>query len=91
MKTFISLAHLCFARNVENISIILKFTPSFTEAAYNESCFFNEQCEHFHVQTECRDNRCICRFEMSPIINKDGAFECKGIYATLDTRKLSWQ
>ncbi|KAH8310506.1 hypothetical protein KR044_001718 [Drosophila immigrans] len=47
-------------------------------AAVNESCFFNEQCEAFYFQTECRDGRCICRFEMSPIWGKDGSVECKG-------------
>ncbi|XP_070138211.1 uncharacterized protein jus isoform X1 [Drosophila bipectinata] len=48
------------------------------EAAVNESCFFNEQCEMKYFQTECRDGRCICRFEMSPIWGKDGSVECKG-------------
>ncbi|XP_055678859.1 uncharacterized protein LOC129787346 isoform X2 [Lutzomyia longipalpis] len=48
------------------------------EAAINESCFFNEQCEALNFQTECRDGRCICRFEMSPVVNKDGSIECKG-------------
>lgn len=48
------------------------------EATVNESCFFNEQCEAFNFQTECRDGRCICRFEMDPIVNKDGTIECKG-------------
>ncbi|XP_041675278.1 uncharacterized protein LOC108116019 isoform X2 [Drosophila eugracilis] len=48
------------------------------EAAVNESCFFNEQCEMRYFQTECRDGRCICRFEMSPIWAKDGSVECKG-------------
>ncbi|XP_064550336.1 uncharacterized protein jus isoform X2 [Drosophila montana] len=47
-------------------------------AAINESCFFNEQCEAIYFQTECRDGRCICRFEMSPIWGKDGSVECKG-------------
>ncbi|XP_055324047.1 uncharacterized protein LOC129578864 isoform X2 [Sitodiplosis mosellana] len=47
------------------------------EASINESCFFNEQCEAFNFLTECRDGRCICRFEMSPIPNKDGTIECK--------------
>ncbi|XP_030080655.1 uncharacterized protein LOC111594446 [Drosophila hydei] len=47
-------------------------------AAVNESCFFNEQCEAVYFQTECRDGRCICRFEMSPIWGKDGSVECKG-------------
>ncbi|XP_017131313.1 uncharacterized protein LOC108148683 isoform X1 [Drosophila elegans] len=48
------------------------------EASVNESCFFNEQCEMRYFQTECRDGRCICRFEMSPIWAKDGSVECKG-------------
>ncbi|XP_016952604.1 uncharacterized protein LOC108026261 isoform X2 [Drosophila biarmipes] len=48
------------------------------EAAVNESCFFNEQCEMRYFQTECRDGRCICRFEMSPFWDKDGSVECKG-------------
>ncbi|XP_020811936.1 uncharacterized protein LOC110186943 isoform X2 [Drosophila serrata] len=48
------------------------------EAAVNESCFFNEQCEMRYFQTECRDGRCVCRFEMSPIWAKDGSVECKG-------------
>ncbi|XP_051864159.1 uncharacterized protein LOC117573652 isoform X1 [Drosophila albomicans] len=47
-------------------------------SAVNESCFFNEQCEAVYFQTECRDGRCICRFEMSPIWGKDGSVECKG-------------
>lgn len=49
-------------------------------AAINESCFFNEQCEAVYFQAECRDGRCICRFEMSPIWAKDGSVECKGRY-----------
>lgn len=48
-----------------------------TETAINESCFFNEQCEAFNFQTECRNERCICRFEMTPLPNKDGILECK--------------
>ncbi|XP_013107803.2 uncharacterized protein LOC106087333 isoform X2 [Stomoxys calcitrans] len=48
------------------------------EAAVNESCFFNEQCEAKYFQTECRDGRCVCRFDMNPIWLKDGSVECKG-------------
>nr|XP_036217091.1 uncharacterized protein LOC106622273 isoform X1 [Bactrocera oleae]XP_036217092.1 uncharacterized protein LOC106622273 isoform X1 [Bactrocera oleae]XP_036217093.1 uncharacterized protein LOC106622273 isoform X1 [Bactrocera oleae]XP_036217094.1 uncharacterized protein LOC106622273 isoform X1 [Bactrocera oleae]XP_036217096.1 uncharacterized protein LOC106622273 isoform X1 [Bactrocera oleae]XP_036217097.1 uncharacterized protein LOC106622273 isoform X1 [Bactrocera oleae]XP_036217098.1 uncharac len=48
------------------------------EAAVNESCFFNEQCEVKHYQTECRDGRCTCRYEMMPFWGKDGTVECKG-------------
>lgn len=59
----------------------LWYTPAIfflAAAAINESCFFNEQCEAIFFQTECRDGRCICRFEMSPIWGKDGSVECKG-------------
>ncbi|XP_054085309.1 uncharacterized protein LOC105211327 isoform X2 [Zeugodacus cucurbitae] len=48
------------------------------EAVVNESCFFNEQCEVKHYQTECRDGRCACRYEMMPFWGKDGTVECKG-------------
>ncbi|XP_065354241.1 uncharacterized protein jus isoform X4 [Calliphora vicina] len=48
------------------------------EAAVNESCFFNEQCEVKYFQTECRDQRCVCRFDMTPAWLKDGSVECKG-------------
>ncbi|XP_054726466.1 uncharacterized protein LOC129236232 isoform X2 [Anastrepha obliqua] len=48
------------------------------EAAVNETCFFNEQCEVRHYQTECRDGRCACRYEMTPFWGKDGTVECKG-------------
>ncbi|KAL7022733.1 hypothetical protein ACKWTF_012363 [Chironomus riparius] len=45
----------------------------------NESCFFNEQCETSIPQTECRDGRCICRFDKMPILKKDGSIECMAI------------
>ncbi|KAI8123082.1 hypothetical protein CVS40_6202 [Lucilia cuprina] len=48
------------------------------EAAVNETCFFNEQCEVKYFQTECRDQRCVCRFDMTPVWLKDGSVECKG-------------
>uniref|UniRef100_A0A1Q3FV81 Uncharacterized protein n=2 Tax=Culex tarsalis TaxID=7177 RepID=A0A1Q3FV81_CULTA len=47
-------------------------------AQVNESCFFTEQCEQMTEQTECRDGRCICRFEMNPIFKPDGTVECRG-------------
>lgn len=62
---------------LSNLFIILF---AFAEAAVNESCFFNEQCEAKYFQTECRDGRCVCRFEMTPFWLKDGTVECKGIY-----------
>ncbi|CAB0009586.1 unnamed protein product, partial [Nesidiocoris tenuis] len=47
----------------------------------NGTCFFNEQCENRVLQTECRDGRCSCRFEMSPIfIPKHNKVECIAHY-----------
>uniref|UniRef100_A0A1B6G5W2 EB domain-containing protein n=1 Tax=Cuerna arida TaxID=1464854 RepID=A0A1B6G5W2_9HEMI len=43
----------------------------------NETCFFNEQCEVRVIQTECRDQRCACRFEMTPVLKND-KYECIG-------------
>lgn len=43
----------------------------------NESCFFNEQCEAAVFLTECRDGRCVCRFDKTPVINKEGKTECQ--------------
>ncbi|CAO1439619.1 unnamed protein product [Diamesa hyperborea] len=45
-------------------------------ASVNETCFFNEQCESATPETECRDQRCICRFEKTPTTKKDGSIEC---------------
>ncbi|XP_048513192.1 uncharacterized protein LOC105688600 isoform X2 [Athalia rosae] len=46
------------------------------KANVNESCFFLEQCEAMVKQTECRDGRCICIFEMVPVTRSDGVIEC---------------
>ncbi|XP_065333684.1 uncharacterized protein jus isoform X1 [Cloeon dipterum] len=46
------------------------------EAIVNESCYFNEQCENVLYNTECRDNRCVCRFEMTAVFNSDGSIKC---------------
>eukprot|EP00099_Drosophila_melanogaster_P002205 NP_001097962.1 julius seizure, isoform B [Drosophila melanogaster] len=62
----------------EDLPVTNHYDKCGKEAAVNESCFFNEQCEMRYFQTECRDGRCICRFEMSPIWGKDGSVECKG-------------
>lgn len=43
----------------------------------NETCFFSEQCEAVTEQTECRDGRCICLFEMNPFFKPDGSVECR--------------
>nr|CAD7399425.1 unnamed protein product [Timema poppensis] len=47
-----------------------------SEGAINESCFFNEQCEHVNYQTECRDGRCMCRYELTPVTKQDGTVDC---------------
>lgn len=46
------------------------------EVDINGTCFFHEQCEMRVQQTECRDNRCSCRFEMKPALNKKNQVEC---------------
>lgn len=51
----------------------------FPEASINESCYFNEQCEAYNFQTECRDGRCICRYEMTAVQTREGNYECKGM------------
>lgn len=77
---FLSLSLIFFSYSWIKLCLLYLY---FTEASVNESCFFNEQCEAFNFQTECRDGRCICRFEMSPIVNKDGTIECKGMNKVL--------
>ncbi|XP_037030679.1 uncharacterized protein LOC119070437 isoform X3 [Bradysia coprophila] len=69
---------------VENLPITNHLDKCGKEAAINDTCFFNEQCEAFSFQTVCRDGRCICRFDLSPIINKDGRIEC---YAKQESRE----
>uniref|UniRef100_A0A1B6D9A5 EB domain-containing protein n=1 Tax=Clastoptera arizonana TaxID=38151 RepID=A0A1B6D9A5_9HEMI len=47
------------------------------EVRINESCFFNEQCEIFLDQAECKDGRCVCRFELNAMENKNtGKWTC---------------
>lgn len=46
----------------------------------NGTCFFNAQCEMRTMQTECRDNRCTCMFEMKPVLNKQNQVECIADY-----------
>ena len=55
------------------------FFVFFIAASVNETCFFNEQCESATPETECRDQRCICRFEKTPTTKKDGSIECIGM------------
>ncbi|XP_026321937.1 uncharacterized protein LOC113231689 isoform X2 [Hyposmocoma kahamanoa] len=46
-------------------------------AGINESCTFNQQCEDMVFQTECRNERCACMFEMIPEVTVDGTVACK--------------
>ncbi|KAJ2952180.1 hypothetical protein O0L34_g4460 [Tuta absoluta] len=47
-------------------------------AGINESCIFNEQCEDVVFQTECKNERCACRFEMIAELAADGSgYVCK--------------
>ncbi|XP_034487763.1 uncharacterized protein LOC117791934 isoform X2 [Drosophila innubila] len=62
----------------EDLHVTNHFDKCGKPAAINESCFFNEQCEAIYFQTECRDGRCICRFDMVPIWGKDGSVDCQG-------------
>ncbi|XP_060801853.1 uncharacterized protein LOC106142831 isoform X2 [Amyelois transitella] len=45
-------------------------------ASINESCAFNEQCEDVDFKTECRNEKCVCKFEMVPEMNADGVVVC---------------
>uniref|UniRef100_A0A182VPP0 EB domain-containing protein n=1 Tax=Anopheles minimus TaxID=112268 RepID=A0A182VPP0_9DIPT len=49
----------------------------FVKRQVNETCFFSEQCEAMTEQTECRDGRCVCLFEMNPFFKPDGSVECR--------------
>ncbi|XP_053604134.1 uncharacterized protein jus isoform X1 [Plodia interpunctella] len=45
-------------------------------ASINETCAFNEQCEDVDFKTECRNEKCVCKFEMVPEMNADGVVVC---------------
>lgn len=52
------------------------FITAFIAVSVNESCFFTEQCEDAIPQTECRDGRCICRFDKTAVTRRDGSIQC---------------
>ncbi|RZF40723.1 hypothetical protein LSTR_LSTR008672 [Laodelphax striatellus] len=56
------------------------------EVSINGSCFFTEQCENKVPQTECKDGRCVCRFEMTPTY-KDNKVECTSSYEPPKTER----
>ncbi|KAL0832515.1 hypothetical protein ABMA28_000729 [Loxostege sticticalis] len=45
-------------------------------AGINQTCGFNEQCEEADFKTECRNERCVCKFEMVPTETVDGGIVC---------------
>ncbi|KAF9411822.1 hypothetical protein HW555_009477 [Spodoptera exigua] len=48
-------------------------------ASINETCMFNEQCEDVYFKTECRNERCACKFEMVPEVTVDGSVICTSV------------
>ncbi|XP_045534915.1 uncharacterized protein LOC106719847 isoform X1 [Papilio machaon] len=46
-------------------------------AGINESCTFNQQCEAAVIKTTCRNERCVCMYEMVPEVTVGGAIICK--------------
>ncbi|KAJ8727351.1 hypothetical protein PYW07_001470 [Mythimna separata] len=45
-------------------------------ASVNETCMFNEQCEDVNFKTECKNERCACKYDMVPEVTVDGAVIC---------------
>ncbi|KAG7308005.1 hypothetical protein JYU34_006636 [Plutella xylostella] len=45
-------------------------------AGINETCMFNEQCEDVVFKTECRNERCVCKYEMIAEAAEDGTIMC---------------
>ncbi|KAJ0179008.1 hypothetical protein K1T71_005783 [Dendrolimus kikuchii] len=45
-------------------------------ATINETCMFNAQCEEMDIKTECKNEKCVCKFEMVPEITIDGGVIC---------------
>ncbi|XP_073942671.1 uncharacterized protein isoform X2 [Choristoneura fumiferana] len=46
-------------------------------AGINETCMFNEQCEDAVIKTECRNERCACRYELVAEVTVDGGVVCQ--------------
>ncbi|XP_038223154.1 uncharacterized protein LOC119840544 isoform X1 [Zerene cesonia] len=45
-------------------------------AGINETCSFNEQCEDVVFKTECRNERCVCKYELVAEVSVDGGIVC---------------
>ncbi|XP_061377559.1 uncharacterized protein LOC116766827 isoform X2 [Danaus plexippus] len=48
-------------------------------AGVNETCIFNEQCEEMVFKTECRNDRCVCKYEMVAELTSDGGVVCNPV------------
>nr|XP_026489187.1 uncharacterized protein LOC113395728 isoform X1 [Vanessa tameamea] len=48
-------------------------------AGINETCAFNQQCEEAVLMTECRNERCVCLYEMVAEMTVDGGFACNPV------------
>ncbi|XP_063360204.1 uncharacterized protein LOC134649392 isoform X3 [Cydia amplana] len=46
-------------------------------SSINETCTFNEQCEEAVIMTECRNDRCACKYEMVAEVTVDGGVVCQ--------------
>ncbi|CAG5052754.1 unnamed protein product [Parnassius apollo] len=58
-------------------------------AGINESCMFNQQCEATVIKTHCRNERCVCMYEMVPEVTATGEIICKSQkYVEESTRTL---
>ncbi|CAB3239216.1 unnamed protein product [Arctia plantaginis] len=56
-------------------------------ASINETCMFNEQCEDVDFKTECKNERCACKFEMVPEMMVDGGVVCTSVKAVEESTK----
>ena len=50
------------------------------QAKINESCTFDEQCSASNKQTMCKNEKCACRFDLTPIVQNDGSIICSCQY-----------
>ncbi|XP_054280786.1 uncharacterized protein LOC128998601 [Macrosteles quadrilineatus] len=77
LKSCQCLPHLTATNHIDKCGIAVNI---------NESCFFNEQCEVKVIQTECKDGRCACRFEMTAVLKHD-KYECVADYKPPEPEK----
>ncbi|XP_075971311.1 EB domain-containing julius seizure protein isoform X2 [Anticarsia gemmatalis] len=56
-------------------------------ASINETCMFNGQCEDVDFKTECKNERCACKFEMVPEVMVDGGIICTSVKVVEESTK----